>query len=107
VPAKFCARDGCYEPAIGAARSRDYCRTDYLELVLKPAEAELVRCQVTGTTRGLRDEVCRVTDCLTGQSVAAPGEVTLDPAETKIAALVAAGAVKVIPSPAADKAKKA
>lgn len=93
--AKFCVTTDCYEAAIGAARSRDHCGPCYRALVLAEAD-DLCLVEVTGTRAGRRDEVCRVTDCVTRVSHPAPAHVWLDPAETNVAALVAAGAVKVI-----------
>lgn len=103
MPANFCIVDGCYEAAVGAARSRQHCRGHYLSEVL--AGVELVRCEVVGTERGRRGEQCRVTDARTAQSVGRGGVVELDPEETNIAALVAAGAVKVLPNAAAKAVK--
>jgi hypothetical protein len=94
MPAKFCAEDGCYEVAIGAARSRDHCRPHYRDLVLK--DVELIRCQVVCAASGRNGERAGVTDARTNVTVYAPGIVELDPAETNIAAVVAAGAVKVL-----------
>lgn len=94
MPAKFCVRTGCYEVAIGAARSREHCSTHYRDVL---AEADdLVLAEVTATTSGRRGEVARVTCCVAREGRQAPERVWLDPAETNVAALVAAGAVRVL-----------
>jgi hypothetical protein len=83
---KFCVNPGCFEVAVGAARSRDHCREHYLSEVLK--DAELVRCEVIGSHR--------ITDARTGNGVAKGGVVEIDPTETHVVQLVAAGHVRVI-----------
>lgn len=101
-PAQFCTTPGCFETRIGAARSREKCRTHYRELL---AAADLVQVEVVAG-EGSRGQLAGVTDCVTNQTVRHGGVALLDPVETNIAALVAGGVVKVIPSPAAEKAKK-
>lgn len=100
MSAKFCATSGCFEVAIGAARSRDLCRTHYRDLLAK--STDLVKCEVVAS-HGSRGQSAGVTDCVTNETVRFGGTVTLDPRETNIAALVAGGIVKVIPSK--EKAK--
>lgn len=101
---KFCAHEGCYLVAARKPRSGDYCGEHYLTDVL--AGVELVRAEVVGGT-GRRGEECRVTDARTGQSRGAGQIVELDPVGTSIAAVVAAGAVRILPSPAAEALKTA
>lgn len=92
MAAKFCVK-GDYQVAVKAARSSDFCREHYRTEVL--AGVDLLRCEVVG--------VAPVTDARTQASIP-PGQVVeLDPEETNVAALVAAGAVKVVP--AAPKAQ--
>lgn len=99
---KFCV-NGDYQVAIKAARSADHCRDCYVAEVLDKAD-DLLVAEVVGAAP--------VTDARTQESVAPGGEVVLDPAATNVAALVAAGAVKVsgprkkaTPAKPADKAK--
>jgi hypothetical protein len=87
MPAKFCTMDGCHDVAVGAARSRDHCRAHYFSEVL--AGVDLVRFEVTAPAG-------RVTDARTQVSAGKGSVVELDPAETNIAALVAAGLGKVV-----------
>lgn len=106
--ARFCTVDGCHEVAAGARRSRVHCRRHYNSEVL--AGVELVRFEVTAgaTPKGRRPGVV---DVRTQRTVYAGGVAMLDPAETNIAALVAAGVGRVVtdePSAADGKpAKKA
>lgn len=95
MAAKFCVK-GDNQVAIKAARSSDHCRDHYRTEVL--AGVELLRCEVTG--------VAPVTDARTQVSVPAGQAVELDPMETDIAALVAAGAVKVLPAAKAEPKAK-
>lgn len=99
MPAKFCCETDCYEPAIGAARSRDHCRGHYNTLILAAAD-DLIAFEVTATN-GIK-----VTDCRTQVGIGPRGVATLDPRETNVAALVAAGIGKVVPpaKPAGGKA---
>lgn len=87
MPAKFCTMPECHDVAVGAARSRDHCRTHYLSEVL--AGVDLVRFEVTAAAG-------RVTDARTQVSAGKGAVVELDPAETNVAALVAAGLGKVV-----------
>jgi hypothetical protein len=96
---KFCTHDGCYEVAIRAPRSKDHCRTHYREHVLAHVEAELVRFEVTS-------QWAKITDCTDQVSKGKGNIVTLDPEETTIAALVAAGLGRVIAAKPATKAGK-
>lgn len=99
MAAKFCVKDGCYEVAVAAARSREHCRTHYNTEVL--AGVDLVRFEVTAES-----SKARVTDARTQVSHGRGSVVELDPAETNIAALVAAGLGKVVPSKPASKPVK-
>lgn len=101
-PVKFCATSGCFDVAVRGARADDLCRTHYRELLA--TVTDLVTCEVVAG-RGSRGESAGVTDCVTNQTVRFGGKVTLDPLETNIAALVAGGTVKVVPSAAAEKVK--
>lgn len=101
-PQEFCVVDGCFEIAGRWARSRKHCRPHYESEIL--ANVELVRCEVIGGT-GRRGEEVRVTDARTQRSVGRGGVVELDPEETKILAVVAAGAVKILPGAAATTLK--
>lgn len=92
---KFC-KMGDYQPAIKAARSSDYCREHYNSEVL--AGVELVRFEVTAESNK-----ARVTDARTQVSHGRGNVVELDPQETNIAALVAAGLGKVVQTKAASK----
>lgn len=94
MPAKFCRVDGCYNVAIGAARSRVHCRPHYNSDVLKGVE--LVKFEVTAGA---------VTDARTQVSHGKGNVVELDPAETNIAALVAGGLGKVVAAKAPAKAE--
>lgn len=95
MAAKFCVK-GDFQVAVKAPRSSDHCRDHYRGEVL--AAVELLRCEVTG--------VAPVTDARTQASIP-PGQVVeLDPEETNVAALVAAGAVKVAPAPKAEPKAK-
>lgn len=94
---KFC-KMGDYQPAIKAVRSDEHCREHYNSEVL--AGVELLRFEVTAETG-------RVTDARTQVSHGKGSTVDLDPAETNVAALVAAGLGRVVPAeqkPAAAKA---
>lgn len=94
---KLC-KMGDYEPAIKAARSSDHCRSHYNSEVL--AGVELIQFEVTAD-RG------RVTDARTQVSHGKGSVVEIDPEETNIAALVAAGLGRVIlPAKPATKAAK-
>lgn len=95
MAAQFCAIDGCYEVTIGGARSREHCRGHYNGEVL--AKVELVRFEVTAG---------RVTDARTQVSHGPGTVVELDPAETNVAALVAAGLGKVATKPAKAEPKR-
>lgn len=97
--AQFCAKDDCYEVAIGVSRwdrqqepVSTHCRAHYLSDVL----GETVRCEVVGPMR--------ITDVRTLKGVAKGSVVEVDPLETNVLQLVAAGHVKVLP--AAKKAVK-
>lgn len=93
---KFCSK-GDYQPAIKAARSNELCRDHYNSEIL--AGVELVRFEVTAES-----PKARVTDARTQVSHGRGHVVELDPEETNIAALVAAGLGRVVPAkPAADK----
>lgn len=85
MPAKFCVKSGCHEVAIGAARSRDHCRGHYNADVL--AGVELTKVEVLAG---------RVTDARTQVSQGKGQVVEVDPAETNVAGLVAAGVAKVV-----------
>lgn len=102
-PVRFCSHGECFEAAIRGARATDKCRTHYRELLA--AADDLVACEVTTTPEGLNGEASGVTDAITNETVRPGGTVTLDPRETNIAALVAGGIVRVIPSPAAKALK--
>lgn len=84
--AKFCV-NGDYRPAVAAARSRDHCRECYNTEVLGAA-TDLLQFEVTADN-------ARVTDVRTQVSHGKGSVVTLDPTETNVAALVAAGIGKV------------
>lgn len=94
MPAKFCVMPECYEVAVGAARSRDHCRDHYNSEVL--AGVDLIRFEVTAPAG-------RVTDARTQTSHGRGAVVELDPAETNIPALVAAGLGKVVVPPKSGK----
>ncbi|MEO3923010.1 hypothetical protein ABGB07_03890 [Micromonosporaceae bacterium B7E4] len=96
MAAEFCIITGCYEVAVAAARSRKHCRPHYDSEVL--AGVELVKFEVTAES-----PKARVTDARTQVSHGRGSVVELDPAETNIAALVAAGLGKVVPSKPASK----
>lgn len=87
MAAEFCVMDGCYEVAIGAARSRKHCRGHYNSEVL--ADADLIRFEVTA-------DAGRVTDARTQVSHGKGAIVELDPQETRVAVLVAAGLGRVV-----------
>lgn len=98
--AKFCKLDD-YEVAIKGARSGEYCRSHYNSEIL--AGVDLVKFEVTAAS-----PMARVTDARTQVSHGRGNVVELDPAETNIAALVAAGLGKVVkpePKPAKPAAK--
>lgn len=99
---QFCAVDGCFEVAIGVSRwDREkrpvstHCRGHYLTDVL----TETVRCEVVGPMR--------ISDCRIMQGVARGGVVEVDPLETNVLQLVAAGHVKVLPKQSAKTAPAA
>lgn len=95
---KLC-KMGDYEPAVKAARSSDYCRGHYNSEVL--AGVELLRFEVTA-------DKGRVTDARTQVSHGKGHIVEIDPMETNVAALVAAGLGKVVQAkPQARAAKPA
>jgi hypothetical protein len=102
-PVRFCSKAGCFEVAIKTARTDDLCRKDYRADVLAVAD-DLVRAEVL-CDRGSRGEDTGVTDAVTNQTVYFGGVVTLDPRETNLAALVAGGIVKILPSAAAEAVK--
>lgn len=93
--AKFC-KLGDYQVAIKGARSDEYCRDHYNSEIL--ARVDLVKFEVTAES-----PKARVTDARTQVSHGRGSVVELDPAETNIAALVAAGLGKVVPSKPASK----
>lgn len=97
MTAKFCCRDDCFEVAVRAARSSLHCRPHYLEDVL--AGVELVRFEVTSPT-------AKITDCVDQVSKGRGYIVHLDPAETDVAMLVAAGLGRVVAKPVAKPAEK-
>jgi hypothetical protein len=87
---KFCAEPKCTKVAIGAHRSRDYCRPHYLKLV----EPHLVTAKVVCSQLGANGEVPGVAG-VDGITVRAGGTVRLDPSETNLAALVYSGAIEL------------
>lgn len=100
----FCTITGCYEVAIGAARSRQHCRAHYRSEILANA-TDLVTCEVVAGV-GSRGESAGVTDAVTNETVRQGGTVVLDPRETNVAALVAGGTVRVIKADQSVKATK-
>lgn len=82
---KFCAKPRCSEVAIGGniASSNEHCRTHWREVTLP----ECVEVEVTGPL---------LIASVDGQDIAKGGTAYLHPGDTDIAALVYAGAVKVI-----------
>jgi hypothetical protein len=100
-PIRFCAHQGCPEVAIKTARSVDLCRAHYRSEVL--AAVELVEAEVVASM-GKRGEQAGVTDAVTNQTVHS-GTVRLDPLETRAAALVYGGIIRLKPGPAAEAAK--
>jgi hypothetical protein len=86
---------GDYRAAVKAPRSSDFCRDCYREQILR--DVALLKCEVIGAAP--------ITDARTQESVNPGGVVELDEAESNIAALVAAGSIKVL-APAKAPAKK-
>ncbi|HET8684778.1 MAG TPA: hypothetical protein VFM54_23335 [Micromonosporaceae bacterium] len=88
--------------AVGARRSRVHCRPHYNSEIL--STVELVAFEVTAgrTAKGRR---AGVVDARTQRTVYAGGVAMLDPDETNVAALVAAGLGKVAEPPAGKPAK--
>lgn len=100
LPAKFCVVDGCFNAAVKAARSGAHCRSCYNRDILAAAD-DLIQFEVTAGSGA------KVTDCRTQTGVGPGGVATLDPRETNVAALVAAGLGKVVPSAVPAKSGKA
>lgn len=88
MPAKFCAKDGCMRVAVRAPRSSELCRECYNADIMPTVE--MVMFRVTATSGA------KVTDARTQQSRGNGHVVELDPAETNVAALVAAGLGEVV-----------
>lgn len=103
---KPCRRETCFQLAHGvgfwndrtgrpgvSARPNDECRGHYLETF----GAELVRFEVTAPVE--------ISDVRTGEAVGRGGIVELDPVETNVAMLIAAGFGRVVvdAKPAEDK----
>lgn len=96
MPAKFCATKGCYEVAVKTARRDDLCRAHQREAV---TSVPFIRVQVVGPAE--------VTDARTQIAAGQGSVVELDPVETtpeRLAALVAAGHVKVLSVPGDEPA---